>query len=329
MQTNKIRIGIIGYGNLGRGAEYSIKQNPDMELVAVFIRHNPESIKILTDTAIVAHIDDLEKYRDKIDVMLLCIGSATNLPEFGPEYAKMFNIIDSFDTHAKIPEYFEKINQAAISGGKIAIISSGWDPGMFSLNRLYAESILPQGDTYTFWGKGVSQGHSNAICRISGVKNAIQYTVPIESAIEEVRSGTNPELTTRQKHLRLCYVVVEDGADKSAIEQAICTMPNYFADYDTEVNFISEAELKANHSEMPHGGFVIRSGQTASGKKHITEYSIKLESNPEFTTNVLVAYARAAYRMSQAGGIGARTVFDVPPALLSIKSGEELRAELL
>lgn len=326
---NKIKIGILGYGNLGRGVEYAIKQNPDMELVAVFTRHAPSEIKISTETAVVAHTDDIDKYKDCINVLILCIGSATDLPEYAPKYAKMFNTVDSFDTHPMIPEYFDNVNKAAADNGHISVIATGWDPGMFSLNRLYAESILPQGDTYTFWGKGVSQGHSNAIRNLSGVKNAVQYTVPIESAVEAARSGSNPELTTRQKHLRICYVVAEEGADKTEIENMICTMPKYFAEYDTEVNFITEEEFKLNHSAMPHGGFVIRSGQTGENNKHIVEYSIKLDSNPEFTSSILVAYARAAYRLSQSGEIGARTVFDIAPALLSIKSAEELRAELL
>ena len=326
---NKIRIGIVGYGNLGRGTELAIQQNPDMELIAVFTRRDPKDLTILTSGVAVANIADAVNYKDKIDVMILCGGSASDLPEQGPQFAADFTFVDSFDTHAKIPAYFDKVNEIAVSNGNIAVISAGWDPGMFSINRIYAESILPVGDTYTFWGKGVSQGHSDAIRRVAGVKNAIQYTVPIDSAVDEVRSGSNPELTTRQKHLRVCYVVAEDGTDKAAIESAIKTMPNYFADYDTEVNFITADELKANHSAMPHGGFVIRSGQTASGNKHIIEYSLKLESNPEFTTNVLVAYARAAYRMKQSGLTGVKTVFDIAPGLLSIKSGEELRTAIL
>ena len=329
MQSNKIRIGIMGYGNIGRGMELAIKQNPDMELTAVFTRRDPKDVKILTDGVKVININDAEKYTNDIDVMILCGGSATDLPEQGPKFAAMFNTIDTFDTHAKIPEYFEKVNKSATDNGKIAIISVGWDPGMFSLNRIYAEAVLPQGNTYTFWGKGVSQGHSDAIRRVKGVKNAVQYTVPIDNAVNEVRSGSNPELTTREKHLRVCYVVAEDGADKAEITNVICTMPNYFADYDTEVNFITEDELKANHSAMPHGGFVIRSGQTASGNKHIIEYSLKLDSNPEFTTSVVIAYARAAYRMNQAGMHGAKTVYDVAPSMLSIKSPEELRASIL
>ena len=325
-----IRIGILGYGNLGRGVECAIKHNPDLELVAVFTRRAPETVKILTETAAVYSVNDAEKMKDKIDVLIICGGSATDLPKQTPEYAKMFNVIDSFDTHARIPEHFDSVDAAAKESGHIGIISVGWDPGMFSLNRLYAESILVQGSTYTFWGKGVSQGHSDAIRRIDGVKNAIQYTVPIEDAVEQVRSGSEPELTTRQKHLRECYVVAEEGADKAAIENAIKTMPNYFSDYDTTVTFITEEELKANHSKMPHGGFVIRTGETGcEGNKHVIEYSLKLDSNPEFTGSVLVAYARAAHRLSKKGECGARSVFDIAPAMLSQMSAEELRAHML
>ncbi len=315
----KIKIGIVGYGNIGRGVEQAIKRNDDMELKAVFTRRAPETVAIQTKTAEVKHFDDMEAMKDQIDVMILCGGSATDLPVIGPKVAASFNTIDSFDTHAKIPEYFANVDKAAKEGGNIGIISVGWDPGMFSLNRLYAESILVQGSTYTFWGKGVSQGHSDAIRRIEGVKNAIQYTVPIEAAVDQVRSGSEPELTTRQKHLRDCYVVAEEGADKAAIEQAIKNMPNYFDEYDTTVNFISEEELKANHSKMPHGGFVIRTGETGcEGNKHVIEYSLKLDSNPEFTGSVLVAYARAAYRLSKNGESGARSVFDIAPAMLSL-----------
>lgn len=325
-----IRIGILGYGNLGRGVECAIRQNPDMELVAVFTRRNPEDVTILTETAAVCNIADAADWKDKIDVMILCGGSATDLPVQTPEYAKMFNVVDSFDTHAKIPEHFANVDAAAKKGGHIGIISVGWDPGMFSLNRLYAESILVQGSTYTFWGKGVSQGHSDAIRRVEGVKNAIQYTVPVEDAVERVRSGSEPQLTTRDKHLRECYVVPEEGADLKKIEETIKTMPNYFDDYDTTVTFITEEELKENHSKMPHGGFVIRSGETGTdGSKHIIEYSLKLDSNPEFTASVLVCYARAAYRLAKAGETGAKTVFDIAPALLSMKTPEQLRAELL
>ena len=326
----KIRIGIVGYGNIGRGVEQAIARNDDMELKAVFTRRDPSAVVIKTAGAEVKHFDDMLSMKDEIDVMMLCGGSATDLPVMGPEIAANFNTIDSFDTHAKIPEYFENVDKAAKAGNNVSIISVGWDPGMFSLNRLYAESILVQGSTYTFWGKGVSQGHSDAIRRIDGVKNAIQYTVPIEEAVDRVRTGSEPELTTREKHLRECYVVAEEGADKAAIEQAIKTMPNYFYEYDTTVTFISEEELKENHSKMPHGGFVIRTGETGTeGNKHVIEYSLKLDSNPEFTASVLVAYARAAYRLSQKGENGARSVFDIAPALLSQKTPEQLRAQIL
>lgn len=326
----KIRIGIVGYGNIGRGVEQSIKRNDDMELKAVFTRRDPASVKIQTEGAEVKHFDDMEAMKDEIDVMILCGGSATDLPVIGPKVAASFNTIDSFDTHAKIPEYFANVDAAAKAGNNVSIISVGWDPGMFSLNRLYAESILVQGSTYTFWGKGVSQGHSDAIRRIEGVKNGIQYTVPIEAAVDQVRSGSEPELTTRQKHLRECYVVAEEGADKAAIEEAIKTMPNYFDEYDTTVTFITEEELKENHSKMPHGGFVIRTGETGcEGNKHVIEYSLKLDSNPEFTGSVLVAYARAAHRLSKKGESGARSVFDIAPAMLSQMTPEELRAHML
>ena len=326
----KIRIGIVGYGNIGRGVEQSIKRNDDMELKAVFTRRDPASVKIQTEGAEVKHFDDMEAMKDDIDVMILCGGSATDLPVIGPKVAASFNTIDSFDTHAKIPEYFANVDKAAKEGKNVSIISVGWDPGMFSLNRLYAESILVQGSTYTFWGKGVSQGHSDAIRRIEGVKNGIQYTVPIEAAVDQVRSGSEPELTTRQKHLRECYVVAEEGADKAAIEEAIKTMPNYLDEYDTTVTFITEEELKENHSKMPHGGFVIRTGETGcEGNKHVIEYSLKLDSNPEFTGSVLVAYARAAHRLSKKGESGARSVFDIAPAMLSQMTPEELRAHML
>ena len=326
----KIRIGIVGYGNIGRGVEQSIKRNDDMELKAVFTRRDPASVKIQTEGAEVKHFDDMEAMKDDIDVMILCGGSATDLPVIGPKVAASFNTIDSFDTHAKIPEYFANVDKAAKEGKNVSIISVGWDPGMFSLNRLYAESILVQGSTYTFWGKGVSQGHSDAIRRIEGVKNGIQYTVPIEAAVDQVRSGSEPELTTRQKHLRECYVVAEEGADKAAIEEAIKTMPNYFDEYDTTVTFITEEELKENHSKMSHGGFVIRTGETGcEGNKHVIEYSLRLDSNPEFTGSVLVAYARAAHRLSKKGESGARSVFDIAPAMLSQMTPEELRAHML
>ena len=326
-----IKIGILGYGNLGRGVECAVKQNDDMELVAVFTRRNPEDVKILTETATVCNVADVEDWKDKIDVMIICGGSATDLPKQTPVYAKMFNVIDSFDTHARIPEHFANVDAAAKEGGHVGIISVGWDPGMFSLNRLYANAILPDGNDYTFWGKGVSQGHSDAIRRVEGVKDGKQYTIPVEAALEAVRSGENPELTTRQKHTRECFVVLEEGADAAKVEEEIKTMPNYFSDYDTTVHFISEEELKANHSGIPHGGFVLRSGKTGwdGENKHLIEYSLKLDSNPEFTSSVLIAYARAAYRLASEGQIGCKTVFDVAPAYLSAKSGEELRKHML
>lgn len=327
---DKIRIGIVGYGNIGRGVELAVARNEDMELRAVFTRRDPSAVKIHTDGAAVKHMDDMLSMKDEIDVMVLCGGSATDLPVMGPKIAADFNTIDSFDTHARIPEYYADMDKAAKEGGKIGIISVGWDPGMFSLNRLYAEAILPQGSTYTFWGKGVSQGHSDAIRRVEGVKNGIQYTVPVEAAVDRVRGGSEPALTTREKHLRECYVVPEEGADLKAIETAIKTMPNYFDEYDTTVTFITEEELKAQHSKMPHGGFVIRSGETGEdGSKHIIEYSLKLDSNPEFTASVLICYARAAHRLAKAGECGAKSVFDIAPALLSMKTPEELRAGLL
>ena len=326
-----IRIGIYGYGNLGRGVECAIKQNSDMELVAVFTRRDPASVSILTDSAKVCNVAEVEQWKDKIDVMILCGGSATDLPEQTPQLAKMFNVVDSFDTHAKIPEHFANVDASAKSAGKIGIISVGWDPGMFSLNRMYANAILPQGKDYTFWGKGVSQGHSDAIRRIEGVKDAKQYTIPVDAALASVRNGENPDLTTRQKHTRECFVVLEDGADAAKVENEIKTMPNYFADYDTTVHFISEEELKTNHSGIPHGGFVIRSGKTGWNEEnsHVIEYSLKLDSNPEFTACVIVAYARAAYRLSSEGQTGCKAVFDIAPAYLSAMSGEQLRAGLL
>ena len=326
-----IKVGIFGYGNLGRGVECALKQNEDLELAAVFTRRNPETVSILTEGVPVCHVDNVTEWKDKIDVMILCGGSATDLPEQTPELAQYFNVIDSFDTHARIPEHFANVDAAAKKAGKVGIISVGWDPGMFSLNRMYAGAILPQGQDYTFWGKGVSQGHSDAVRRIEGVKDAKQYTIPVEAALEAVRSGSNPDLTTRQKHTRECFVVLEEGADAAKVENEIKTMPNYFADYDTTVHFISEEELKKNHSGIPHGGFVIRSGKTGWNQEntHIIEYNIKLDSNPEFTSCVLVAYARAAYRLAQEGQSGCKTVFDVAPAYLSAQSGEELRAHLL
>ena len=326
-----IKIGILGYGNLGRGVECAVKQNDDMELVAVFTRRNPEDVKILTETAVVCNVADVEEWKDKIDVMIICGGSATDLPKQTPVYAKMFNVIDSFDTHARIPEHFANVDAAAKEGGHVGIISVGWDPGMFSLNRLYANAILPDGNDYTFWGKGVSQGHSDAIRRVEGVKDGKQYTIPVEAALKAVRNGENPELTTRQKHTRECFVVLEEGADAAKVEEEIKTMPNYFSDYDTTVHFISEEELKANHSGIPHGGFVLRSGKTGwdGENKHLIEYSLKLDSNPEFTSSVLIAYARAAYRLASEGQSGCKTVFDIAPAYLSAKSGEELRKHML
>lgn len=326
-----IRIGIMGYGNLGRGVECAVKQNPDMEVVAVFTRRDPKTLSILTEGARVCHADEAEAWKDKIDVMILCGGSATDLPKQTPEYAKLFHVVDSFDTHARIPEHFANVDKAARESGKIGIISVGWDPGMFSLNRMYANAILPEGKDYTFWGKGVSQGHSDAIRRIEGVKNAKQYTIPIEAALEAVRAGENPELTTRQKHLRECFVVLEDGADSARIENEIKTMPNYFADYDTTVHFISEEELLREHSGIPHGGFVIRSGKTGWNleNNNVIEYSLKLDSNPEFTACVIAAYARAAYKLSLEGQSGCRTVLDIAPAYLSAKSNDALRRELL
>ena len=326
-----IKIGILGYGNLGRGVECAVKQNDDMELVAVFTRRNPEDVKILTETAVVCNVADVEDWKDKIDVMIICGGSATDLPKQTPVYAKMFNVIDSFDTHVRIPEHFANVDAAAKEGGHVGIISVGWDPGMFSLNRLYANAILPDGNDYTFWGKGVSQGHSDAIRRVEGVKDGKQYTIPVEAALKAVRNGENPELTTRQKHTRECFVVLEEGADAAKVEEEIKTMPNYFSDYDTTVHFISEEELKANHSGIPHGGFVLRSGKTGwdGENKHLIEYSLKLDSNPEFTSSVLIAYARAAYRLASEGQIGCKTVFDIAPAYLSAKSGEELRKHML
>ena len=326
-----IRIGILGYGNLGRGIESAIRQNSDMELVAVFTRRAPESLKTATEGVAVCHVDEVESYRDKIDVMILCGGSATDLPEQTPKYARMFNVIDSFDTHARIPEHFANVDAAAREGGRIGMISVGWDPGMFSLLRMLGNAILPEGADYTFWGKGVSQGHSDAIRRIAGVVDARQYTVPVESALEAARSGSNPTLTTREKHTRECYVVAEEGADLERIEREIVTMPNYFADYDTTVHFISLEELREKHGGIPHGGFVLRSGKTGLEGQHnqLIEYSLKLDSNPEFTASVIIAYARAAYRLSQAGECGCKTVFDVPPALLINKTPEELRATLL
>ncbi|WP_339158385.1 diaminopimelate dehydrogenase [Paenibacillus sp. FSL W8-0186] len=324
--ASNIKVGIVGYGNLGRGVEKAIKQNPDLELRAIFSRRNPDEVAAASG---VVHISELEKYKGDIDVLILCGGSATDLPQQGPELAAMFNTVDSFDTHAKIPEYFDKVNASASQGGNVSVISTGWDPGLFSLNRLLGQAILPEGNEYTFWGKGVSQGHSDAIRRVDGVKGGVQYTIPVESAVDRVRKGENPELSTREKHARECYVVAEESADLARIEREIKEMPNYFADYNTTVHFISEEELKANHSAMPHGGNVLRSGRTGENNTQIIEFGLKLDSNPEFTASVLVAYARAAYKLSQAGESGARTVFDIPFGLLSPKSPEQLRKELL
>ncbi|MBQ9859181.1 MAG: diaminopimelate dehydrogenase [Clostridia bacterium] len=325
-----MKIAIYGYGNLGRGVECAVKQCADATLTGIYTRRSPASVKPYGDTP-VYRIDDILAHKDEIDVLILCGGSATDLPEMTPTFAKTFNVVDSFDTHAAIPAHFARVNTAAAETGHTALISAGWDPGMFSLNRLYASAVLPQGKDYTFWGRGVSQGHSDAIRRIDGVKDARQYTVPVDAALAAVRAGENPALTTRQKHLRECYVVAEEGADKARIEQEIKTMPNYFADYDTTVTFLSEEELKRDHSGIPHGGFVIRTGCTGwNGEhKHAIEYSLKLDSNPEFTASVLVAYARAVYRLAQKGEYGCKTVFDIPPALLSPLSAEELRATML
>lgn len=326
-----IKIGIMGYGNLGKGVELAVGAAPDMELAAVFTRRDPSTLQIKTSGVPVLSASEAANWTDKIDVMILCGGSATDLPVQTPEYAALFNVVDSFDTHARIPEHFAAVDAAARKAGKVAVISCGWDPGMFSLMRVYANAILPNGKDYTFWGKGVSQGHSDAIRRIKGVKNAKQYTIPVESALEAVRNGENPELSTRQKHTRECFVVLEEGADPAAIEKEIVTMPNYFADYDTTVHFISEEELLKNHSGMAHGGFVFRSGTTGANQEnhHIIEYSLKLDSNPEFTTSVLVCAARAASRMKAEGACGCKTMLDLPPAYLSEKSGEALRASLL
>lgn len=326
-----IRIGIIGYGNLGKGVEIAVNAAPDMELAAVFTRRDPASLTIKTPDVPVVAASEIAAWKDRIDVMVLCGGSATDLPVQTPQYASLFNVVDSFDTHARIPEHYANVDAAARASGKVGIISCGWDPGMFSLARVYANAILPDGKDYTFWGKGVSQGHSDAIRRVSGVKNARQYTIPVESALEAVRRGETPELTTRQKHTRECFVVLEDGADAAAVEKEIKEMPNYFADYDTTVHFVSEEELLRDHSELPHGGIVFRSGSTGMNgeHKHIIEYSLKLDSNPEFTTSVLVSCARAAFRMYQEGQCGCRTMLDIPPAYLSEKPGEELRAHLL
>ncbi|MBO5159881.1 MAG: diaminopimelate dehydrogenase [Lachnospiraceae bacterium] len=327
----QIRIGILGYGNLGKGVECAVKQNEDMKLTAVFTRRAPESLKILTEGVPVYSAADAAAHANEVDVLILCGGSATDLPEQTPEMVKYFNVIDSFDTHARIPEHFANVDAAAKASGKIGIISCGWDPGMFSLNRVYASAVLPNGKDYTFWGKGVSQGHSDAVRRIEGVVDARQYTIPVDEALEQVRSGSNPELTTRQKHTRECFVVAEEGADLARIEKEIVTMPNYFADYDTTVHFISMEEMKANHSGIPHGGFVIRSGKTGWNEEYsnVIEYSLKLDSNPAFTSSVIVAYARAAYRMAKEGMSGCKTVLDIAPAQLSAYDPAYLREHML
>src|SRR5690554_3900788 len=326
---SKIRIGIAGYGNLGRGVEMAIAQSPDMQLVGVFTRRDPASIQLLDASVPVHPLDDIERFQQQIDVLILCGGSKNDLPEQGPALAALFNTVDSFDTHATIPEYHAALDQAARPAGKTAMLSVGWDPGLFSLNRLYGEAILPVGATYTFWGKGLSQGHSDAIRRVPGVKAGVQYTIPSPAAIAQVRSGSRPELSTRHKHSRECYVVLAEGADAAEVERAIVTMPNYFADYDTQVHFIDEETLRSEHDRMPHGGFVIRSGNTSEAHAQVIEYSLQLGSNPEFTASVLVAYARAAYRLNEQGQFGARTAFDIAPGLLSIKSPAQLRQELL
>ena len=323
-----IKLGILGYGNLGRGVENAMKFNKDMELCAIFTRRNPETVKVNSNTPVVS-VNDIEQWKDKLDVLIICGGSATDLPVQTPKYAEMFNVIDSFDTHARIPEHFANVDKAAKKSGKVAIISLGWDPGMFSLNRLFGNVLLPNGKDYTFWGKGISQGHSDAIRRIKGVKNAKQYTIPVEEALKAVRNGENPELTTRQKHTRECFVVLEEGADPKQVEHEIVTMPNYFSDYDTTVHFITEEELVKNHSGIPHGGFVIRTGETSVGTKHVIEYSLKLDSNPEFTSSVLVAYARACYRLNKEGQSGCKTIFDIAPAYLINKTNEELISTML
>jgi diaminopimelate dehydrogenase len=324
-----IRIGIAGYGNLGRGVELALARSPDMQLVGIFTRRDPASITPVGAEAPVYALDMVAQFRDRIDVLILCGGSRNDLPRQGPALAALFNTVDSFDTHARIPEYFASVDAGARAGERIAIISVGWDPGLFSLSRLFGEAVLPEGETYTFWGKGLSQGHSDAVRRVPGVKAAVQYTIPSAEAMARVRSGAQPRLSTREKHTRECYVVLDEGADARAVEEAIVTMPDYFADYDTTVHFISEDELRREHSAMPHGGFVIRSGQTGHGSQQVLEYSLKLDSNPEFTASILVAYARAAFRLHQSGERGARTVLDVAPGLLSPRSAAELRRELL
>lgn len=331
MTNNKIRVGILGYGNLGKGVECSINQNDDMELVGVFTRRNPDTVKLLSKDVNVYNVDKLDTMTNEIDVLILCGGSATDLPEMTPKYASLFNVVDSFDTHAKIPEHFERVNKASIEAKKVAAISIGWDPGMFSLNRAIMEAILPAGETYTFWGKGVSQGHSDAIRRIDGVIDGRQYTIPVDLAVENVRSGKNPKLTTREKHTRYCYIVAEENADKSKIENEIVNMPNYFDEYDTTVEFITMEEMKANHSGLPHGGMVIRSGNTGVDNlnNEVVEYKLKLDSNPEFTASILTAYARAVVKLAKEGNYGCKSVFDIAPAYLINMSAEDMRKKLL
>lgn len=327
--TDKIRIGIVGHGNLGRGVELALARCPDMQLVGIFTRRDPADLQPITENVPVYSLDTVAQFRDKIDVLILCGGSKNDLPDQGPALAALFNTVDSFDTHNKIPEYFAAVDKAARGANRTAVISVGWDPGLFSLNRMLGEAILPDGETYTFWGKGLSQGHSDAVRRVPGVKGGVQYTIPSTQAMDRVRAGERPQLSTREKHVRECYVVLEEGADAQTVEQAIVTMPDYFADYDTTVHFISEEELRRDHSAMPHGGFVIRSGESGQGNKQVMEFSLRLDSNPEFTASVLVAYARAAFRLHRKGEYGARTLFDIAPGLLSPKSPAELRKELL
>ncbi|EGQ22423.1 MULTISPECIES: diaminopimelate dehydrogenase [Sporosarcina] len=327
--NNKIRVGIAGYGNLGRGVESAISQNEDMTLVGVFTRREPVDVQLLSDQVPVHKLDEIESFKDDIDVLILCGGSKNDLPEQGPALAKHFTTVDSYDTHAKIPEYFASVDEVAQAAGTTAIISVGWDPGLFSINRMMGEAILPEGETYTFWGKGLSQGHSDAVRRVDGVKAGVQYTLPAEDAMNRVRNGELPELSTKEKHTRECYVVLEEGASEEQVRETIVTMPDYFADYNTTVNFITEEELRRDHAKMPHGGFVIRSGKTGESTDQVIEFSLKLDSNPEFTSSVLVAYARAAHKLQQKGDTGAKTVYDIAPGLLSPKSPAEIRKELL
>ncbi|WP_379152930.1 diaminopimelate dehydrogenase [Paenibacillus sp. sgz5001063] len=326
--NSTIKVGIVGYGNLGRGVQQAIAQNPDMELAAIFTRRDPQQLAEITGV-LTEHISAADQYIGKVDVMILCGGSATDLPEQTPQLAGLFNTVDSFDTHAKIPDFFNEVNKSSLEGGKVSVISTGWDPGLFSMNRLLMQAVLPEGEEYTFWGTGVSQGHSDAIRRVPGVKAGVQYTVPVQEVIDSIRAGETPQLSTREKHCRECFVVAEEGADRDEITRLIVEMPNYFADYDTSVTFITEEELASGHSGMPHGGFVIRSGSTGGGSKQIAEFGLKLGSNPEFTASVLVAYARAAHRMNREGSKGAKTVFDIPLGYLSRKSADTLRRELL